>query len=305
MKKIFKLFLRTLQVVFVFLLLFYVVSPLWKSASAFKDTFMTLKPLSLVAGIIILSLVIICYPFLWKFILGSLGYGIKSRTAVISWIYSNIGKYMPGKVWQFIGRTALTKKVKPEITLFTVFLEVAISFSAAVMVFFLRFMVVKNMPILWLVYAAFLFLILLLVQHPKVVSFVLRIFAKLRRQEFCVSSMKLSIKNSIMLFFAYFVLWVFTGFSFWIMIQGSKINVGLLDAVTTYPISWILGYLFLIAPAGLGVREGVLMSLLKGIYPETVASAYSVLTRIALVTSDFLLFFVIWLLNILKWKGEA
>ncbi|MEO0285949.1 MAG: lysylphosphatidylglycerol synthase domain-containing protein [candidate division WOR-3 bacterium] len=305
MKKIFKLFLRTLQVVFVFLLLFYVVSPLWKSASAFKDTFMTLKPLSLVAGIIILSLVIICYPFLWKFILGSFGYGIKSRTAVISWIYSNIGKYMPGKVWQFIGRTALTKKVKPEITLFTVFLEVAISFSAAVMVFFLRFMVVKNMPILWLVYAAFLFLILLLVQHPKVVSFVLRIFAKLRRQEFCVSSMKLSIKNSVMLFFAYFVLWVFTGFSFWIMIQGSKINVGLLDAVTTYPISWILGYLFLIAPAGLGVREGVLMSLLKGIYPETVASAYSVLTRIALVTSDFLLFFVIWLLNILKWKGEA
>ncbi|MEO0246757.1 MAG: lysylphosphatidylglycerol synthase domain-containing protein [candidate division WOR-3 bacterium] len=305
MKKIFKLFLRTLQVVFVFLLLFYVVSPLWKSASAFKDTFMTLKPLSLVAGIIILSLVIICYPFLWKFILGSFGYGIKSRTAVISWIYSNIGKYMPGKVWQFIGRTALTKKVKPEITLFTVFLEVAISFSAAVMVFFLRFMVVKNMPILWLVYAAFLFLILLLVQHPKVVSFVLRVFAKLRKQEFCVSSMKLSIKNSIMLFFAYFVLWVFTGFSFWIMIQGSKINVGLLDAVTTYPISWILGYLFLIAPAGLGVREGVLMSLLKGIYPETVASAYSVLTRIALVTSDFLLFFVIWLLNILKWKGEA
>ncbi|MEO0198631.1 MAG: lysylphosphatidylglycerol synthase domain-containing protein [candidate division WOR-3 bacterium] len=305
MKKIFKLFLRTLQVVFVFLLLFYVVSPLWKSASAFKDTFMTLKPLSLVAGIIILSLVIICYPFLWKFILGSLGYGIKSRTAVISWIYSNIGKYMPGKVWQFIGRTALTKKVKPEITLFTVFLEVAISFSAAVMVFFLRFMVVKNMPILWFIYAAFLFLILLLVQHPKVVSFVLRIFAKLRKQEFCVSSMKLSIKNSVMLFFAYFVLWVFTGFSFWIMIQGSKINVGLLDAVTTYPISWILGYLFLIAPAGLGVREGVLMSLLKGIYPETVASAYSVLTRIALVTSDFLLFFVIWLLNISKWKGEA
>ncbi|MEO0258198.1 MAG: lysylphosphatidylglycerol synthase domain-containing protein [candidate division WOR-3 bacterium] len=305
MKKIFKLFLRTLQVVFVFLLLFYVVSPLWKSASAFKDTFMTLKPLSLVAGIVILSLVIICYPFLWKFILGSFGYGIKSRTAVISWIYSNIGKYMPGKVWQFIGRTALTKKVKPEITLFTVFLEVAISFSAAVMVFFLRFMVVKNMPILWFIYAAFLFLILLLVQHPKVVSFVLRIFAKLRKQEFCVSSMKLSIKNSVMLFFAYFVLWVFTGFSFWIMIQGSKINVGLLDAVTTYPISWILGYLFLIAPAGLGVREGVLMSLLKGIYPETVASAYSVLTRIALVTSDFLLFFVIWLLNILKWKGEA
>ncbi|MEO0230513.1 MAG: lysylphosphatidylglycerol synthase domain-containing protein [candidate division WOR-3 bacterium] len=305
MKKIFKLFLRTLQVVFVFLLLVYVVSPLWKSASAFKDTFMTLKPLSLVAGIVILSLVIICYPFLWKFILGSLGYGIKSRTAVISWIYSNIGKYMPGKVWQFIGRTALTKKVKPEITLFTVFLEVAISFSAAVMVFFLRFMVVKNMPILWFIYAAFLFLILLLVQHPKVVSFVLRIFAKLRKQEFCVSSMKLSIKNSVMLFFAYFVLWVFTGFSFWIMIQGSKINVGLLDAVTTYPISWILGYLFLIAPAGLGVREGVLMSLLKGIYPETVASAYSVLTRIALVTSDFLLFFVIWLLNILKWKGEA
>lgn len=305
MKKTLKFLLKVLQVIFVLLLLYYVVSPLWKSASAFKNTFMTLRPLLLVAGIVILSLVIICYPFLWRFILSSLGHKIDTRTAVISWIYSNIGKYMPGKVWQFVGRTALTRSIKPEITLFTVFLEVAISFSAAVMVFFLRFLVVKNMPILWLAYASALFIILLFIQHPKVVCFILKIFAKLRRQDFHGNSVMLSVKKNVMLFFAYFVLWILTGFSFWVMIGGSKINVRLLDAVTTYPISWILGYLFLIAPAGLGVRESVLMSLLKGIYPETVASAYSILTRIALVTSDFLLFFIIWLLNTLKWKGEA
>ncbi len=304
MKKTLSVLLKALQIVLVLALLIYVLLPLFRNAGAFKNTLLTLKPVPFFFGVIILCLVILCYPFIWRNILKSLGFEIDSRTSLTSWIYSNIGKYIPGKIWQFVGRSALTKEVRPEITLFTVFLEVAISFSAAIMVFFLRFLIVKNLPVLWLLYATTLFLLLIGIQHPKIIQFCLRLLYKIRKQDENFANYSLSLKNNMILFGVYFVLWILTGFSFWVMVQGSEIKVSLVDAVTTYPISWILGYLFLIAPAGLGVRESILMTLLKGYYPDHVASAFSIITRIALVISDFFLFFVVWLFNNFLCKRE-
>ncbi|MDI6850868.1 MAG: lysylphosphatidylglycerol synthase domain-containing protein [bacterium] len=287
-----KLFWNVLQLVVVLVLFYYVISPLVKNAKAFKETFLTLDLWFLASGIILLSLVIFCYPFVWRYILKGFGVEIQPSMAVISWIYSNVGKYMPGKIWQFVGRVALTKDVIPEITLATVFLEVIISSSSAVMVFFARFFLKGGIPQLWAVYALILFTVLLLLQHPIVVKFFLKIFAKIRKQNYDFGKISIPLKRNLLVFLWYFTLWIATGVSFWVMIQRSNINVSLFDSITTYPISWILGYLALVAPAGFGVRESVLMTLLKTSYSVEVASAFSILTRIALIFSDFLLFFI-------------
>uniref|UniRef100_A0A7V3ZWV9 Flippase-like domain-containing protein n=1 Tax=candidate division WOR-3 bacterium TaxID=2052148 RepID=A0A7V3ZWV9_UNCW3 len=287
-----KLLWNILQLMVVLVLFYYVVSPLVKNAKAFRETFLSLNFLFLAGGVIFLSLVIFCYPFVWRYILKGFGVEIQPSMAVISWIYSNIGKYMPGKIWQFVGRVALTKDVIPEITLTTVFLEVIISSSSAVMVFFARFFLKGGLPQLWAVYALILFAVLLLLQHPVVLRFFLRIFAKIRKKNYDLSKVRIPLKRNLLVFLWYFTLWIATGVSFWIMIQGSNIKISLFDSVTTYPISWILGYLALVAPAGFGVRESVLMTLLKTSYPVEVASAFSLLTRIALIFTDFLLFFI-------------
>ncbi len=287
-----KLLWNILQLMVVLVLFYYVVSPLVKNAKAFREIFLSLNFLFLAGGVIFLSLVIFCYPFVWRYILKGFGVEIQPSMAVISWIYSNIGKYMPGKIWQFVGRVALTKDVIPEITLTTVFLEVIISSSSAVMVFFARFFLKGGLPQLWAVYALILFAVLLLLQHPVVLRFFLRIFAKIRKKNYDLSKVRIPLKRNLLVFLWYFTLWIATGVSFWIMIQGSNIKISLFDSVTTYPISWILGYLALVAPAGFGVRESVLMTLLKTSYPVEVASAFSLLTRIALIFTDFLLFFI-------------
>ena len=287
-----KLLWNILQLMVVLVLFYYVVSPLVKNAKAFRETFLSLNFWFLAGGVIFLSLVIFCYPFVWRYILKGFGVEIQPSMAVISWIYSNIGKYMPGKIWQFVGRVALTKDVIPEITLTTVFLEVIISSSSAVTVFFARFFLKGGLPQLWAVYALILFAVLLLLQHPVVLRFFLRIFAKIRKKNYDLSKVRIPLKRNLLVFLWYFTLWIATGVSFWIMIQGSNIKISLFDSVTTYPISWILGYLALVAPAGFGVRESVLMTLLKTSYPVEVASAFSLLTRIALIFTDFLLFFI-------------
>lgn len=282
--------LRVAQVLLVLFLFYYVASPLVRNAKAFSDTFLTLKPLCLCAGLLMLAFIISAYPFVWRYIVQGFGYELPLKTSIISWIYSNVGKYIPGKVWQFVGRVALTRKIKPEITLTTVFLEVIISSAAAIMVFFIRFFLRGNVSQLWLLYASLLFLVLLTLQHPSFIKFFLKFYARLRKVEMDLSRINLNLRRNLVVFVLYFVLWILTGVSFWVMIQGSSIRVSLLDSVTTYPISWILGYLTIIAPAGLGVRESILMTLLRGTYSGEVASAFSILTRVALVLGDFILF---------------
>jgi len=287
-----KVFWNILQIVLVVALFYYVLSPLVRNAKAFKETFLTLNLWFLSGGVIFLSLIIFCYPFVWKYILKGFGIEIPPELAIISWIYSNVGKYVPGKIWQFVGRVALTRNVAPEITLATVFLEVIISSSSAVMVFFARFFLKGGIPQLWAIYALLLFAVLIVLQHPRFVKFFLKLFAKVRKQDYDFTKINIPFKRNLWVFVWYFVLWIATGVSFWIMVQGSNIKVSLLDSITTYPISWILGYLMLIAPAGFGVRESILMTLLRGSYPAEVASAFSLLTRMALIFSDFLLFFI-------------
>lgn len=221
------------------------------------------------------------------------GHDLPARESLVSWSYSNVGKYIPGKVWQFVGRVALTKSIKPEVTLITVFLEVIISSTSAVMVFFIRFLVSGGISPMWVLYAFLLFAVLLLLQHPAFIKFFLKLYAKIRKQEVDFTKTNLNLKRNLAVFSFYFILWILTGFSLWIMIQRSSVDISFVDAVTTYPISWVLGYVAIIAPAGLGVRESVLMTLLRSNYKVEVASSFSILTRIAFVLADFLLFLVV------------
>jgi uncharacterized membrane protein YbhN (UPF0104 family) len=61
----------------------------------------------------------------------------------------------------------------------------------------------------------------------------------------------------------------------------------LLFIIGSSAISWVSGYLVIISPSGLGVREGVLTALLAFIYPLPVAIAASLLFRIISMVGEF------------------
>jgi uncharacterized membrane protein YbhN (UPF0104 family) len=47
-----------------------------------------------------------------------------------------------------------------------------------------------------------------------------------------------------------------------------------------YAISWMTGFLVLVSPAGLGVREGVFTLILKTVVPEPLAIIAALVTRV-------------------------
>lgn len=60
----------------------------------------------------------------------------------------------------------------------------------------------------------------------------------------------------------YFIGWVLQGLAFWMLARGLGFELSVLESVPAFPAAYVVGYVALFAPAGAGVREGILVGLL-------------------------------------------
>jgi uncharacterized membrane protein YbhN (UPF0104 family) len=63
----------------------------------------------------------------------------------------------------------------------------------------------------------------------------------------------------------YGVSWILQGGAFWLLVLGLGLELSPLQGVAIFPAAYLLGYLFIFAPAGIGVREGFLIVFLNPI----------------------------------------
>ncbi|NIA23825.1 MAG: hypothetical protein GWP03_06695, partial [Proteobacteria bacterium] len=280
--------------VLILILLAYVLRPFVKNWDETVKLFKTFKPLSLLAGIILLSLTVCAYPLIWRSILSKFGTRIGVKQAYKAWVYSNVGKYIPGKIWQFAGRIMLTKEAYGEVIVITMLLETVISGVAAITVFLWGTLIGGIFTAVWVKYLSISLPILIVLLHPFFLKQILKILSKIRKVELH-KQFTMKYTDILMYLVIYIFLWIMTGLAFWIMFFGSAIRINLIDLASSYALSWILGYASLFAPGGLGVREGAIAFLLNLKYPAVVSSTFAVLTRISFVVTDFLLFGVFYL----------
>ncbi len=280
--------------VLIIILLVYVLKPFIKNWDDTVKLLKTFKPLSLLAGIVILSLTVSVYPLIWRSILGKFGTKIGVRQAYKSWIYSNVGKYIPGKVWQFAGRIMLTKEAYGEVIVVTMLLETVISGVASIIVFLWGTLVGGIFTAVWVKYLSIALPILIVLLHPFFLKQILKILSKIRKVELH-ENFTMRYRDILLYLVIYILLWIATGFAFWLMFAGSAIKINLIDLASSYALSWVLGYASLFAPGGLGVREGAIAFLLNLKYTPVVSSTFAMLTRISFIVTDFLLFGVFYL----------
>ena len=82
--------------------------------------------------------------------------------------------------------------------------------------------------------------------------------------------------------------WLFLGLSFGIVIPGFSTNTIFLS-ISIYVFGWIVGYLAIFAPGGIGVRESVLVWLLGGIIEPDLAIVFSSVHRFIIIIVEILL----------------
>jgi len=226
---------------------------------------------------------------LWRWLLGRLGGLLGRAQAWRIWWLSNIIRYIPGNVWQYLGMVYLCQEVGigQVQTLTSVVLHQAISIGAGLLVagayFLLTWDLALGTKLLPFLIALPVSLFLL---QPRVFGRAINaLLVRLGRQpiQFALTS-----RDLLALFVAHVISWLLYGLGFYLFVRAAY-PVGLSELPrlgAAFAAAYVIGFLSLLTPSGLGVREGVLLYLLSLSLPLPVATVLAVASRLWLIAGE-------------------
>ena len=273
----------------------------WGNWSEVKDASFTFRSFPFILGTFVFILSYFIQLGAWYLITARLGIALSFQETLGSWFYSQLGKYLPGKVWLLVSRFYLYEskgKSKKTISVALYFETVTIIATAGLLSWGSLIVFQGSAPYNlgeqagWLV---LFFVPVFVFLHPKVLEKLLNgILRRLNREPIVLS---LSYGDVLWILFVCLLSWVVGGIGFYLFIDSVySVPAGSVLYLTgALAFSSILGLLALFAPGGLGVREGALVYLLSFTMPGSVAVVLSVLTRLWMTLIEIGLIGVVYL----------
>jgi uncharacterized membrane protein YbhN (UPF0104 family) len=206
------------------------------------------------------------------------------------WFASNLARYVPGNVWSFVGAVELARRegVPRRTTLAVMALAQLLSVGTALLVGLPVLVAGEVRPgravALGGLAVAVAALLAVALRH--------RAAALLRRRYPEVGARELAPppRFAAALAGGYGLYWVVTGLAFAGLIRSLRpLAAGEVPlAVAAYAAAYAVGFLALVTPAGLGVREGVLTLALAQVMPAGAALAVALLSRLWMMLVELL-----------------
>jgi hypothetical protein len=258
----------------------------WDHWNQVKDAPFTLQPVPFISATLLFVLSYFIQIWAWYLITLRLRIAVSMRETLESWFYSQMGKYLPGKVWLLLSRFYFYEskgKSKKAISV-ALFVEAVTMIVAAGLMFLGALAFFKEV---WPSYAGrqsqwlvLVFLLGFLSLHPRVLQKILN-WALVRFKRGPVS-LPISYPDILWILFVSIISWVVGGVGFYLFVD-SVYPVApqyVLFLTGALAISSTIGLIALFAPGGLGVREGALVYLLSLMMAAPVAVIISILSRI-------------------------
>lgn len=205
---------------------------------------------------------------------------------------SRLGRYLPGKIWAFAGKAAMSTANKSDLpinsgaVIFEVFYLELILLLFGIVALLLSGFADLFIKQFWLIIVAIPLFVFVCV--PKVFIIVFNKLLKAIRQNPINSTIS---KKSLLLIALGNVLAVcFWSYSF-ILVVSPHVVLNLNEIIGlsgVHAIGWFMGFIVLIAPAGLGVRESINLAGLQTICNISVHNAFAIViaARIVSVLAD-------------------
>ncbi len=247
-----------------------------------------IEPLLIVASALVTWAMYLILILAWRSVVMAWDRPVPLRTAVGIWTVSNLGRYVPGKVWTIAGMALLSQRagVAPWAATGAAVLNTVLSIGAGAAVVGLTGgpVLERAWPgaglLLWLLLGASL-IALFLAAVPSVQQRVFRL-ARLDVQPAPVAHRALFIATITNL-----VAWCGYGLAFWLLARGTMAGgPDLVVATATFAASSLAGFLALVAPAGIGIRESVIILLLEGSLGAPRAVALALASRLLLTVAE-------------------
>jgi len=229
----------------------------------------------------------------WREILRAWGSKLRFTSAVRIWAVSNLGRYIPGKLWQIgaMGFMAERERVSPVAATGSAILNVVINLIAGFAV-----VAVFGWPLLHLqavggLRTNVLFLLVcvgILSAMPLLFPVVLPLLSKITGRDLNIgappcAAILISLAGNV-------VAWLLYGVAFALFARGvlGTSEGPITGYIAVYALSYIVGYLVLLAPAGVVVREAAMIALLPAahIADPTQAAVLAVTSRLWLTALE-------------------
>jgi uncharacterized membrane protein YbhN (UPF0104 family) len=248
----------------------------------------------LVVSWLLLAVPVLFSALLWKITLSYLGECIDFVTSVRIICLSMLPKYVPGKVWGMMGQVWLTKKeagIPGEKGGVAVVLSTAMAILSGTLLGVVILPTALGDSVSPKLYFVFLIVpILLVALHPAV--FIKTLNFALRKANRDIVQFVPRYTQLLKLLLMYIVFWLLQCLVVYLMIRSFYyVDLRfLLCLCGIFPLAWVVGFVSLITPGGLGVREGALAYLLGFYMPISMAIMASILIRIWATVAEVALF---------------
>lgn len=240
--------------------------------------------LAVLAGLLV-SMVV------WRLILAALGSPLPYRVAARVLFVGQLGKYLPGTVWPVLAQMELGRdQGVPRQRSATVFvLTMLFGFGTGLLLATTTLPVVaaaEVRPFRWAFLLTPAFLVLL---HPKVINPLLDRALRLTGRPALERPLTLQVAVRSVLTGA--VQWLFFGVHIWLLAVGLGADpwVTARLAVGGFALAWCAGYLGVITPAGIGVREVALVAVLSPVLDRPDAIVLALVSRVVMTVADLLI----------------
>ncbi len=250
-----------------------------------------LRPLPVIASIV---LVVATYAILveaWRRMVAGWGSAITFWPAARVWVLSSMGKYLPGKIWTIAGMAVLGREAGVPAWVATasaIVLQIASIGTGALVVVLSGSGAVAEMGpgtgMLLLALAAAAVASLAVLLWPKALESLVRRVGRI--SEFRAPAAAPIVVGVVL----NAVAWILYGLALYWLAAGIFPSPGLTvpQAIGAFTASYLAGFLFLLAPGGLGVREVVFVLVTQSTLGPTQALALAAVSRLGMTAADLL-----------------
>ena len=244
-----------------------------------------LTPASAVVAVIIVSVGNSVSSVVWWYMVRARNIGLPFSEALRITSLSQLGKYLPGGFWQPLGWVGLARDAGVGLAegSLTIAMTLLLTVAAALVVG----------PVLLVASraaGAFVWLLLvvpaaLAALHPRVLSRLLSLAARITRRP-ALQMQPVSFGTVAVGLALALPVWLIHGSALVVTAAGLGFHVSWTLLVGAFAVAWAVGFLAIPVPGGLGVREAVLLLLLRVSLTSAQAIALAVVFRLAFIVAE-------------------
>lgn len=228
---------------------------------------------------------------IWRQALRFVGIDVSARWALKAYLVSQLGRYIPGGVWDVAGRVYISADSglpKGKVSV-TILVEMVLGVVTGALIFVGSLAFWDQALPVEAVFVSVAFIAAgLAALHPAILGPLLNLAARLLKRE--AVWLPMSYGQILLLAVYHLAVRLLVGLAFFLFAAAlTPMEWRLLPVFAgIFVAAWVMGFVVMLAPQGLGVREGVMVFLLSFYLPVTVASVIAVAFRIWLSLRDLL-----------------